>query len=114
MTARYVQKGEALDYRPSENVNAGDIIVQGGLIGIARLDIKAGELGALALTGVFEINKASGIQFAVGDAVYWSAADMVVTSSSTGTTYIGRAVTVAAASADSVCILLNSSPGCGR
>ena len=42
---RYVQKGDAVDYRPTEAVTAGDVIVQGSLIGVARLDIEAGTLG---------------------------------------------------------------------
>ena len=39
MIARFVQDGKAIDYRPSEAVAAGAVIVQGNLIGIARLDI---------------------------------------------------------------------------
>ena len=49
MIARYVQKGEAIDYRPTENVKAGTIFPFNGFVGITRLDIRAGELGALAV-----------------------------------------------------------------
>ena len=55
MKARYVQRGEAVDYIPESDVQAGDIVKIGGLVGVAKLDIKAGELGSLALVGVYEI-----------------------------------------------------------
>ena len=69
---RYVQKGEAVDYRPTENVAAGDVIVQGSLVGVARLDIEAGTLGSLAVVGVFDAPKAFG-EIAVGTPLYWDA-----------------------------------------
>ena len=47
MLARYVQKGDSIDYRPTTAVAAGDIIVIADLIGIARLDIEANTLGSL-------------------------------------------------------------------
>ena len=55
MKARYIQRGESIDYTPTADVAAGDIIKVGNLVGVAKLDIKAGELGALALVGVYEI-----------------------------------------------------------
>ena len=55
MKARYVQRGESIDYTPETDVAAGDIIKVGSLVGVAKLDIKAGELGALAVVGVYEI-----------------------------------------------------------
>ena len=55
MKARYIQRGESIDYTPAEAVAAGDIVKLGNLVGVAKLDIKAGELGALALCGVYEI-----------------------------------------------------------
>ena len=70
MKARYIQRGESIDYIPETDVAAGDIIVLGDLVGVAKLDIKAGELGALALVGVYEVAKdetaiAAGKQLAV-------------------------------------------------
>ena len=58
MDARYVQRDDAIDYTPMNDVAAGDIVVLANkLIGVAKLDIKAGELSALALTGVYEVAK---------------------------------------------------------
>ena len=79
MIARYVQKGEAIDYRPTENVPAGTIVPFAGFVGITRLDIRAGELGALAVSGVFETPKADEA-IDVGDPVYWDEANSVLPS----------------------------------
>ena len=44
--AEYYQKGDSIDYTPEANVAAGDVVFLGDLVGVANLDIKAGELGA--------------------------------------------------------------------
>lgn len=106
MIARYVQKGEAIDYRPSENVSAGTIVPFAGFVGITRLDIRAGELGALAVSGVFETPKADEA-IDVGDPVYWDEANEVATKQKTDI-YLGTAVYNAQASAEFVYFLLNS------
>ena len=76
-TARFVQTGNAIDYTPSADVSAGDVVVQNDLVGVAKLDIKANTLGALAVTGVFDFPKATGVDtgIAAGLQVYWDEAD---------------------------------------
>ena len=111
MTARYVQKGEAIDFRPETNIKAGTIVPFNGLVGIARLDIRAGELGALAVTGVFESPKANEA-IDVGDDVYWDTANEVATKERTDV-YLGTAVYNAQASAEFVYYLLNASASAG-
>ena len=106
MIARYVQKGEAIDYRPSETIPAGTIVPFAGFVGITRLDIRAGELGALAVSGVFETPKADEA-IDVGDPVYWDEANEVATKQKTDV-YLGTAVYNAQASAESVYYLLNA------
>ena len=64
-TAEYVQNGDYLDYTPGSAVSAGDVVVQGDLIGIAKGDIAADTLGALAVTGVFDVPKATGASTAI-------------------------------------------------
>jgi len=105
MNARYVQKGESIDYRPETDVKFQTIIPFGGFVGITRLDIRAGELGAVAVTGVFESPKANEA-IDVGDAVYWDTENDVATKEQTGV-YLGLAVANAQASADFVYYLLN-------
>ena len=77
MNAKYIQKGDAVDYTPGADVSAGDVIVQGDLVGVAKLDIKTGKLGALALTGLFDFPKAAGTAIAAGARCYWDAAEGV-------------------------------------
>jgi len=73
MDARYVQKGDAIDFRPDRDVAAGEVVVLGGLAGVAKLDVKAGELGSLALEGVFEMAKVPNWAIIGCGVVGWSA-----------------------------------------
>lgn len=79
--AIFKQRGDMVNYIPTSDVSAGDVIVQGDLIGIAKLDIKANNLGTLALTGVYAMPKAtgSGEAIAVGAKVYWDAVNLLTT-----------------------------------
>ena len=79
MEARYIQTGNAVDYTPAADVKAGDVIVQGELVGVVKLDIQANKLGALHITGNFDFPKAvgAGSAIAVGTPVYWDAAEKV-------------------------------------
>ena len=115
MTVKFIHRGDAIDYTPSSDVSAGDVVVQEDLVGVAKLDIKANALGALAVSGVFDFPKATGTNtgLAAGAKVYWDTAGKVVvdadgsaTATGTGTPedagneeifpYLGKTVTVAA------------------
>jgi len=74
MTARFIHKGDAIDYTPAEDTPAGTVVVIDTLIGVTKQDIKAGELGALHVTGVFDFPKAtgSGTGSGAGINVYWN------------------------------------------
>lgn len=104
---RYVQKGEAVDYRPTKNVAAGDVIVQGSLVGVARLDIEAGTLGSLAVVGVFDAPKAFG-EIAVGTPLYWDAENKQASVTQSGKQYLGKSVAFAADNDEVVRVLLNA------
>jgi len=98
MGAKFIQEGSAIDYTPSADVSAGDVVVQGELVGVAKLDIKANTLGALAVTGVFDFPKASGDGgITVGANCYWDEAEGVAkTDDETGANkLIGKAVAAA-------------------
>ena len=101
MAVRYIQDDESVDYTPGSNVTAGDVVVQGDLVGVAKLDILAGRLGALAVEGVFDFPKstAGGSAIAVGTTVYWNAGAQQATATATGNKLIGK-TTKAAADAD--------------
>jgi len=99
-TAQFIHDGKSIDYTPGSAVSAGDVVVQGDLIGIAKLDIAAGALGALAVDGVFDLPKASGASTAItaGAKVYWDAGDSEAKedSESGANKYLGKVVAAAA------------------
>ena len=43
MDARYVQSGDSIDFRPDRDVAAGELVLVGRLVGVAKLDVRAGE-----------------------------------------------------------------------
>ena len=107
MDARYVQKGDAIDHTPAADVAAGDVVVIGKIVGVAKLDIKAGELGALALPGVYEVAKGTGVAFAAGMEVGWNASDrQAVAAGASGSVKIGHAVSLSGASDQTVLVRL--------
>ncbi|MFI4860253.1 MAG: DUF2190 family protein [Phycisphaerales bacterium JB063] len=74
-TATFIQDGDSLDYTPSgADVAAGDVVVLTDLIGIAKRPIPDGTPGSLAVTGVFELPKATGASTALpaGTRVVWN------------------------------------------
>ena len=79
MSTKFIQKGDTVDYTPGANVAAGDVVVQGELVGVAKLDIQTGKLGSLAVTGLFDFPKATGAGtgIAAGTRVYWDVAEQV-------------------------------------
>lgn len=107
MLARYVQKGDSIDYRPTTAVAAGDVIVIADLVGIARLDIKANTLGSLAVVGVFDVVKSAG-KIPSGSTVYWDAGAKQATIVSGSNHYLGKAIASAADGDETVRVLLNA------
>ena len=77
--AKYIQKGNTIDYTANAAIAAGDVVSLGSRIGVAAGDIPAGAVGALAVEGVFEIDKTESLAIAVGDAVYFNAASKKAT-----------------------------------
>ena len=101
--ARFVHDGNSVDYTPSQAITAGDVVIQGTLVGIAKLDIASSVLGALAVRGVFDVAKTA-VAFTAGAAVYWdSGGDPVggtagtgaATTTRTGNTFMGFALAAA-------------------
>lgn len=103
---KYIQKGESLDYTPGSNTAAGSVVFIGALAGVTKLDIKAGELGALAVEGVFEFPKASGTAIDAGDALYWDS-DSGKAVKTPNAYYLGIAVAAAASAATAVRAKIN-------
>lgn len=108
MIATYVQRGESLDFIPTNDITAGDVVIRKMLAGVAKLDIPAGTLGALAINGVYDIAKGDA-SFEAGDKVYWDFVNKVATKT-VPNPCIGKAVAAASSTDATVRVLLNA-PG---
>jgi predicted RecA/RadA family phage recombinase len=97
--ATFVQEGHYIDHTPAASLASGDVVVQGDLVGVTVRPLAAGELGSLAVDGICDFNKSTGVAFAVGTILYWDNTNKVVTATAAGNKSIGKAVR-AAASAD--------------
>jgi predicted RecA/RadA family phage recombinase len=111
--ATFVQVGESIDYTPVSAVQAGQVVPQGSLIGVAKTPIAAGALGSLAVKGVFDVVKANEQQ-ALGAALYWdadgdpyggTAGTGCATTTAGGNTFIGFAQAAAGATDETVRVL---------
>jgi len=111
--AAFVQAGESIDYTPVSAVVAGQVVVQGSMIGVAKTPIAAAALGALAVKGIFDVVKANEQQ-ALGAALYWDAdgnpyggtvGTGCATTTSSGNTFIGFAQAAAGATDETVRVL---------
>lgn len=109
MNAVKISYGDSIIYTPSTDVAAGDVVVQGDLVGIALQPIPANVLGSLAVAGVFDVVKASATEFAAGALVYWDATNkLAVTSGGEGANKLmGKAVAAAGDGATTVRVRLS-------
>ncbi len=96
--ATFVHDGNTIDHTPGSDVAAGAVVVQGELIGVAKVPIPANKLGALAVVGVFDFPKATGGGTAItaGANCYWNAGAQQATTTATGNKLIGKCVRAAA------------------
>jgi predicted RecA/RadA family phage recombinase len=103
----YVQKGENITVTSATAASSGEIVKIGSMIGIAAGDAAIGDDLDLVTTGVFELPKVSTDALAVGDTVYFKSADDAVTSTASGNTKMGVAVTAAGNPSGTVNVRLN-------
>ena len=111
--AAFVQEGRSIDHTPVATVAAGQVVVQGSMIGVTKTPIAAGALGALAVRGLFDVVKANEQQ-ALGAALYWdadgnpyngTAGTGCATTTAGGNTFIGFAQAAAGATDETVRVL---------
>jgi predicted RecA/RadA family phage recombinase len=112
MAVRYVERGASIDYTPETDVAAGEVVILGDLVGITKIPIPAGTLGALAVTGIFDFPKEAGEgkTFAAGVKVYWDAEEkLAVASAGEGgvNKYVGKSIQSAGASDATVRVLID-------
>jgi predicted RecA/RadA family phage recombinase len=107
MKAIRVQSDDYVDYTPPADVVAGSVVVQIGLLGIAERPLPAGKPGALAVHGVFDVDKASPGSITAGQTVYWDNVNEVATTSATDNVLMGKAVRSALSGTTKVRVLLS-------
>lgn len=105
--AVFVHDGACIDYTPGAAVTAGEVVVQGDLVGVAQRDIPANTPGSLAVSGVFDFAKLAALALAVGTLVYWDDAADVTTNVAAGNKLLGKVVKAAAAADASVRVRLS-------
>ena len=114
--ATYVQQGEAIDHTPSSDVAAGQVVVQGDFVGVAKQPIAANTPGALAVAGIFDVVKAA-VAFTAGVAVFWdadgdpvggTASTGAATTSASGNKFMGFAAAAAGETVTTVRVSLRS------
>lgn len=107
-------KCDTILHTAAADIDAGDMVVSGTVLGMAYEDIAEGETGVLVTRvpapGIL-IPKATGVTFAVGARVYWDVADKNANTDSANNKAIGWAYR-AAASADTEVqvVLTNEAP----
>ena len=107
MATNYIQEGKSLNYTPSgASVASGDFILLGAIGAIAKTDIADGKTGAVHVTGVFSVVKATGA-VTQGAKLYWNSTNSNLTTTATGNTIVGIAAAAAASGDANVNILLN-------
>lgn len=90
--ATFYKGGDCVDHTPAAAVTAGDVVVlAGGLIGVAKSDIAANKLGALAIRGNYKCAKATGAGtgFDTGVKLYWDPNTEEVTATAGVLNYMG-------------------------
>ena len=94
----FIEKGDVLDYTAAAAVKSGAAVVLVNHIGVACGDIALGKTGAVNVSGVYELAAETGVAFAIGDDLYWDAANSRLTKT-TGTVKAGWAWAAKAADA---------------
>ena len=105
MIATYVQRGEAVDFIPSRDVEAGEVLRFGDLLGVVKIPVKAGENGALHLNGIYDFDKGNEA-ITAGKSVFWDAATSQAGTAADGP-FLGIAAAHAPAEARKVRVILN-------
>ena len=82
--AEYIQTGNVLNYRNDgeEEILPGEVVVLTNRVGVAACHIPVGGLGAVAVSGVYEMPAETTGAFTVGQPLYWDAENGILTASS--------------------------------
>ena len=99
--------GKSFTVTAAANIAAGDIVIAGGLHGVAPYAIPQGATGVIEREGEFEAAYDGAADASQGASAYWNATTGKITASSSDTTLIGY-FALAAASGDTLCRVILS------
>jgi len=104
-----IQEGQTIDHTLTSDVNVGDVIPLGTMVGVAVTSGLTGEVIAVKLEGVWQITATTADAITVGAIVYFDATNRVVTITATANTLAGKAVSAkAGATAGSILVKINA------
>ncbi len=102
MQARFIHDGKAIDFLSENAVPAGTVVVA---LDLVKLDIPAGQLGALHVVGVYDVVK-DAASIPLGSKVYWDNVAKKAVVTATNNKPLGIAVQAATAEDSTVRVLL--------
>ncbi len=93
----FIHSGKVLTLTPAAAVASGVGYLFGqALFGVATNDVASGAAGEFITEGTVEIGKTSALAIAVGDRLYWDAANKVVNKTAAAQQCVGVAIAAAA------------------
>ncbi|WP_286978902.1 DUF2190 family protein [Aminobacterium sp. UBA5514] len=92
--AVYLQEGKVIDWKndTTSNVLVGEVIPFKNIVGIAVTNIAIGDVGAVSISGVYQMPAVKTTAFEVGDKLYWNDTANQLTATATDNTYAGICV----------------------
>lgn len=105
MANQFVQEGQFLDYTPVAAVAAGAPVIVTDRVFVAPRAIAANELGSLATSGTWKLQKTTGQAWTLGQRLYWDGGTSKATSVAGALKVLGYAA-AAAASGDTEGLVL--------
>lgn len=106
--AKEIQNGQIIDHTLTEAVNVGDVIPLGtSMIGIAVSSGLIGEIIAVEVEKVWNINAKTSDVINVGDTLYFDQSNRELTKTETSNIKAGKAITSKSAVAGTVNIKIN-------
>lgn len=109
MATNFVKEGETLTYTNATGtaIASGDLVIIGQRVGVALVDIANAASGAVAVEGVFEVDKEASLAVAQGDLLYCNATSGELDKTATAQTLAGYAAAASATAATTVQVKLN-------
>jgi len=107
MATNYIADGQTVDYTSGATIAAGDLVVVGGLVGVAIDDMVSGDVGVVRIAGVVEVDKQASLVVAQGDLLYCDATSGELDKTAASQTLAGTAFSAEIAGTSTVKVILN-------